>query len=371
MVALRLTVDEPVKPVKRDPCDVVGRGCRSRWWRRVGTKERGFHYEDPSGTRIRDKKVLERIKALKIPPAWSEARINPSPNGRLQAVGIDTSGRVQYLYHAKFAESRSRKKFAKIERFGEKLPELRRATNEDIERKGFPRDRVLAVVIRLINELYFRLGTEASVKQYKTYGVTTLRNRHLEILPGGRLVFRFTGKHHIYHRHVLVDRELAALMKQIKAIRGSRLFNYIGEDGKPHPVTPRDVNDYIKAATGPEFSAKDFRTWGGTLLAAIALAEIGSAENERKAKRNMVQAVKRVAEHLGNTPTVCRSCYIHPVVFERYREGVTLDEFRKRAERAIRRTQPEYEVEELALIKLFKAGEAAKAPGPSDTRQET
>jgi DNA topoisomerase I len=362
MVALRQAVGEQQKSLRQDPCDMLGRGCRAHWWRRMGTKERGFHYEDATGMRIRDREIIERIKALKVPPAWTDARINPSYNGRLQAVGIDTSGRVQYLYHTKFAARRQRKKYEKVERFGEQLPLLRRATNEDITLPGFPRDKVLAVVIRLINELYFRLGTEASVKRYRTYGVTTLRNRHLEILPGGKLVFKFAGKHHIYHRRVLVDRELATLMKEIKAIRGSRLFNYLDEEGKPHPVTPRDVNDYIKEATGSEFSAKDFRTWGGTLLAAIALAEIGVAESERKAKRNIVQAVKRVAEHLGNTPTVCRNCYIHPVVFERYEEGITLDEFRKRAERAIRRTQPEYEVEELALIKLLKAGDISKAP---------
>jgi DNA topoisomerase-1 len=186
--------------------------------------------------------------------------------------------------------------------------------------------------------------------------VTTLRNRHLEIQPGGRLVFKFTGKHHIKHRLLLVDEELAALIRDIKAIGGAKLFEYVGEDGKVHPVSPRDVNDYIKAAAGAEFSAKDFRTWGGTLLAAVELAELGCCGDARESKRNLVAAVKRVAERLGNTPAVCRSCYVHPAVLEAYERGLSLEEFRpRRARRLILRQQPDYSVEELALLKLLRA----------------
>jgi DNA topoisomerase-1 len=338
----------------RSPKEVVERGPRKKWWTRKGSPKRGFRYFNPKGERVTDPAQLERIKALVIPPAWTEVRIAPSPKSRLQAIGVDKSGRVQYLYHAGFAASRQRKKYAKIERFGEYLPALRRVTNEHINLEGFPRERVLAVVIRLINDLYFRLGSEASVKRYRTYGVTTLRNRHLEILPGGQLCFRYVGKHHIKHRRILVDKELAGLMAEIKALGGSHLFNYLDEEGRPHPVTPADVNRYIKTVTETDFSAKDFRTWGGTLLAAVTLAESGPAKTQREQKKNLVSAVKQVAERLGNTPTVCRSCYIHPVIFERYRKGVTLEQFRKKAERAVRRNQPEYEPEELALLKLFK-----------------
>jgi DNA topoisomerase-1 len=217
------------------------------------------------------------------------------------------------------------------------------------------KERVLAVVVRLINDLYFRVGSEESVKRYRTYGVTTLRNRHLEIEPGGRLIFKFTGKHHIRHRRILVDEELAALVRDIKSIGGAKLFEYIDEDGKVRAVNPRDVNDYIKAAAGEEFSAKDFRTWGGTLLAAIELAEIGCCEDVRQAKKNLVAAVKRVAEHLGNTPAVCRSCYIHPKVLEAYERGRSIEEFRpRRARRLIHQQQPDYSVEELALLKLLR-----------------
>jgi DNA topoisomerase-1 len=333
----------------------VEKGQRAKWWKRKGSKERGFRYVDRFGDRITDQNQLDRIKALAIPPAWREVRINPAAGGRLQAVGVDTTGRIQYLYNSQFAQRRQRQKYAKIERFGEMLPKLRQATNEDILREGWPREKALAVIVRLINDLYFRLGSEKSVQRYKTYGVTTLRNRHMVVTPDGDVEFKFVGKHHILHRRLMVDRELASLLCEVKQIRGPRLFNYVGEDGKPHPISPRDVNAYIKAATGSEFSAKDFRTWGGTLLAAIELAEEGVAEDEKRQKKAIVNVTKRVAERLGNTATVCRESYIHPVVFERYKQGVTLSEFRKRAERAIKYSQPAYEVEELALLDLFRS----------------
>ena len=333
----------------------VTRDRRARWWRRTGSKSRGFRYETADGRAVTDETALERIKSLVVPPAWREVRISPSPRSALQAIGVDGAGRIQRIYHPSFVARRARRKYEKIERFGEALPALRRRTNEDIAREGLGKERVLAVVVRLINDLYFRVGSEESVKRYRTYGVTTLRNRHLDIKPSGRLVFEFKGKHHVKHRRILVDEELAALVRDIKAIGGSRLFEYVSEDGRVRAVTPRDVNDYIKTAAGAEFSAKDFRTWGGTLLASIELAELGRNEDERQTKKNLVAAVKRVAERLGNTPTVCRGCYIHPKVLEAYERGRTIEEFRpRRARRRIRREQPEYSVEELALLKLLR-----------------
>lgn len=340
---------------ERSAVETVERGERARWWRRLGSKRAGFRYEDARGRRMTNEAELERIRALVIPPAWKHVRVSPRPRSRIQAVGVDASGRVQYIYHPQFAARQQQKKYEKIERFGEHLPALRRRTNEDIARDELSRERVLAVVIRLINDLYFRVGSEASVKRYRTYGVTTLRNRHLEIKRGGRLVFSFVGKHHIRHRRIVVDEELATLLNDIKKIGGARLFNYLDEEGRARPIRPRDVNEYIKAATSPEFSAKDFRTWGGTLHAAIELAEMGKAEDESQAKKNLVKAVKHVAEHLGNTPTVCRACYIHPKVLESYLTGTTLAEFRRRVERSIKRIQPEYEVEEVALLKMLRA----------------
>jgi len=332
----------------------VSRGARSRWWRRRGTKGRGFWYEDAAGRRITDEAALARVKSLVIPPAWTEVRIAPASRNALQAIGLDTGGRLQRIYHPSFAAKQARRKYEKIERFGEQLVNLRRRTNADITLEGLPRERVLAVVVRLINDLYFRVGSEESVKRYRTYGVTTLRNRHLKIMRGGRLVFSFVGKHHIKHRRILVDDELATLMRDIQKLGGSKLFHYLDADGKPRPVTPRDVNDYIKAATSPEFSAKDFRTWGGTLLCALELAELGRPENEKQAKSNIVRAVKNVAAHLGNTPAVCRNCYIHPAIFECYYQGITLEEFRPRRSRRIRRQAAESDLEETALLKLLR-----------------
>ncbi|HEY0428112.1 MAG TPA: hypothetical protein VGC76_10055 [Pyrinomonadaceae bacterium] len=336
--------------------DIIEKGRRAKWWQRKGGKASGFRYFDANGKIIKDETHLERIKSLVIPPAWKFVRISPAASSNLQAVGMDTTGRVQYLYNQKFRASQEKKKFEKIEKFGEYLPNLRKLTNEHLSMEGFPREKVLAVMMRLINSLYIRLGTEKSVRHYKTYGITTLQNRHLEVKRGGKLIFSFVGKHHIKHRKILVDKELAAVMQDLKAIGGARkLFNYLNEEGRPRPIKPKDVNEYLKTATAPEFSAKDFRTWGGTLLTALELADIGAGGDEKEIKKNICEAVKTVAEQLGNTPTVCRASYIHPTVLKTYEKGITLDEFRPKKKRAIQRIEAEYEPEEKALMKLFKA----------------
>jgi DNA topoisomerase-1 len=213
---------------------------------------------------------------------------------------------------------------------------------------------VLAAMMRLINSLYFRVGTEQSAKHYRTYGLTTLKNKHLQIGRKGELIFEFVGKSHVLHRKILVDEELSAVMKELRDLGGSRkLFHYVNGDGKARPVKPQDINAYLKSVTAPEFSAKDFRTWGATLLAAVKLAELGRPEDERSLKKNIVAAVKAVAENLGNTPTVCRGSYIHPTVLKCYEAGITLDEYRPKRQRRIRRLESDYEPEELALLKLF------------------
>jgi DNA topoisomerase-1 len=335
----------------------IEQGRRAKWWRRVGGKSKGFAYLNADGKRVTEESHLARIKSLVIPPAWKYVRISPAASSRIQALGVDTSGRIQYLYHSRFAEKQQKKKFEKIERFGEYLPRLRKLTNEHIALEGFPREKVLAVVLRLINSLYIRVGTEKSVRHYKTYGITTLQNRHLEIGENGELVFSFVGKHHIRHRKVLVDEELSGVMRDLKALGSARkLFHYLDADGKPRPIKPKDVNDYLKTATAPEFSAKDFRTWGGSLLTAVELAEIGTAEEEKQIKQNICKAVKKVAEQLGNTPTVCRGSYIHPTIIKSYESGVTIDEFRPRKTRRINRIESDYEPEEKALIRMFREG---------------
>ena len=346
-----------VKPIF-DPTrarQTIEKGRRAKWIRRRGSKSRGFFYTGPDGKRITDEVTLERIRSLVIPPAWRHVRISPAASTSIQAVGMDTTCRIQYLYHPKFSERQQRKKFEKIIRFGEYLPKFRAVTNEHISLDGFPREKVLAVMMRLINSLYIRVGTEKSARHYRTYGITTLQNKHLEIKRGGQLVFEFVGKSHIKHRKVLVDEELAAVMKELKLLGGVRkLFHYVDENGKPKPIKPGDLNRYIKEATAPDFSSKDFRTWGGTLLAAVALAELGRPEDEREIKKNVVKAIKTVAEQLGNTPTVCRGSYVHPAVLSAYESGVTLDEFRPKTSRRIRRVEIDYEPEEKALLKMLK-----------------
>ena len=332
----------------------IDKGKRAKWWKRKGSMARGFYYLDSTGQRVSNDEALDRIRRLVVPPAWRHVRIAPASGSSLQAVGMDTTGRVQYLYHVRFAERQQRKKFSRIEVFGTYLPQLRSETNQHIMLDGFPREKVLAVMIRLINSLYFRVGTEKSVKHYKTFGITTLQNRHLQLGRKGELIFEFIGKSHVKHRQVLVDDELASVMREIKTLgRARKLFHYIGEDGKPHGILPADLNDYLKTATAPDYSAKDLRTWGGTLLAAIHLAEIGTTDNEAQIKKNILKAVKKVSEQLGNTPAVCRGSYIHPAIIKSYEAGMTIDEFRPKKQRRIKRLESDYEPEELALLKLL------------------
>ena len=334
----------------------IEKGRRSKWWARMGTPRKGFQYVDALGKQITDAGALERIRSLVIPPAWRMVRISPAASSRIQALGVDTTGRVQYIYHPQFAARQQKKKFEKIERFGTFLPSLRKATNEHLSLEGFPREKVLALMTRLINQLYIRMGGEKSASTFKTYGITTLQNRHLEIGRGGKLVFEFVGKSYIKHRKVLVDKDLAAMMADLKALGKSRkLFHYLDADGKPRPLKPSEVNSYIKSVTCDEFSAKDFRTWGATLLAAIELAQIGRGQSEAEIKKNIVKAVKKVSEQLGNTPTVCRSSYIHPVVIKAYEKGIILEDFSPTRRRRTTRTQADYEPEEVSLLKLFES----------------
>lgn len=325
-----------------------------KWWSRKGSNAKNFKYFKCDGEQIADEKSLARIKSLVLPPAWKCVRISPTASNKVQAVGIDKSGRIQSIYHPKFVEKQKQKKFSKIEKFGEFLPNLRKTTNEHLSLDGFPREKVLAVMIRLINSLYIRVGTEKSVQHYKTYGITTLQNRHLEIGKNGTLIFSFVGKHHIKHRKVLVDKELAEIMQDLKSLgKAGKLFHYLDADQKPRPVKPSEINDYLKSLTAPEYSAKDFRTWGATILTAIELAKEGVADDEKIIKKNIVKTVKKVAEYLGNTPNVCRNSYIHPVVLDSYQKGLVIDQVNVKS-RKIHSTEFDYLPEETGLIKLFE-----------------
>ncbi len=345
----------PPGSVTEDQISRVEKGRRCGWWRRVKSRSKEFRYFDRHGDQIVDEMDLERIRSLAIPPAWKHVRISPSANGKLQAVGIDARGRLQYRYHPKFREKQDRLKFSKIERFGHHLPNIRRISSGHLALPGFPREKVLAVMIRLINSLYIRVGTDKSTRTFKTYGITTLRNRHLEIGSNGKLVFRFVGKSYVKHRKILVDKSLAAIMAELKDVgRSGKLFQYIGDDGRPRAVLPADINKYLKSLTSNEFSAKDFRTWGATLLAAVELAELGVADNDKALKTNIVRTVRKVAAQLGNTPAVCRGSYIHPLVFKAYADGLLLSDVRPRRIRRIRLSdESDYEPEEMSLLALF------------------
>ncbi len=322
-------------------------------WRRKGSKEQGFVYLNPQGRPIKDGRHVKRISALAIPPAWRDVQISPDPDAPLQAIGIDEAGRKQYRYHPEWQAQQSEAKFQRLGSFARQLTQLRRRVNEDLATQGLNRNRVLALVVRLIEEAYFRVGDDRHTQQNKTFGITTLCKKHLKCQTDDAYCFVYTGKHNIKQRQVIADEELTAVLNKLLALPGQRLFQYVGDDGTRFPITNRMVNAYIKDAMGEQFSAKDFRTWAGTLLAAEALAEIGPAETLTQQRRNMVAACKDVAEHLGNTPAVCRKSYISPTVFEQYMLGNTLQTFLPRAQRTIKVRQLEQTAEEVALVKLL------------------
>jgi DNA topoisomerase-1 len=324
-------------------------------WTRRGSKSRGFRYFDGRGRELTDAAVLERIEQLRIPPAWRDVRISPRPGAKLQATGYDKAGRKQYLYHPEYRAQQEQAKFEKLVRFGERLPAIRAAMAEDMDRDHLDRQRVSAIALRLINLGWFRPGSERYAKDSRTYGVTTLRKGHVEV-RGSRVKLNFRGKHKVWVRTVLVDEELADSLKELVALTGgARLFRYRGPDGELASLTERHLNEYVQEHMGDDFTVKDFRTWGGTLLAAVALAERGPAETEAQAKKAVAAACRTVAEQLGNTPAVCRASYISPPVIDQYLEGRTIEDFRKRHLRVVRARDVELEPEEAALLSLLRS----------------
>jgi DNA topoisomerase IB len=293
--------------------------------RRAG---KGFTYRHPDGVAVDDPATLARIRKLAIPPAWTDVWICPHPRGHLQATGRDARGRKQYRYHEDWSEVRGNGKFGRIVAFGEALPKLRRRLRSDLARKGFPRPKVLAIVVSLLGETLIRVGNPEYAKTNRSYGLTTLRNRHVAFVRGGRARFRFRGKGGQEHEIELDDKRLVKLLRTCQQLPGQSLFQYRDDDGELVPVDSDEVNAYLREATAAAFSAKDFRTWGGTLAAFQRLARTtlpyradGSPAGERALAGLEKAVVKEVAAALGNTPTVCRKSYIDPVVFAGWREG--------------------------------------------------
>jgi DNA topoisomerase-1 len=333
--------------------------ARTGGWRRVGSRRR-FRYEDASGNRITDPGKLARIDALKIPPAWRDVWISPRSAAKLQATGIDAAGRTQYLYHEDFRARQEQAKFDKLIRFAERLPELRAAMSEHMELDTYERDRVSAVAVRLVNMGWFRVGSDRYARESRTYGITTLTKRHVTV-RGSRITFEFQAKHRVLVRTQLVDAELAGAVKQLHDLpRGRRLFRYVAED-EIFNLTGARLNEYVREHLGEEFTAKDFRTWGGTLIAAVCFAGRGPAESAVEARRNVAAVMRKVAERLGNTPAVARSSYVSPSVIEQYLDGRTIADFRPRHLRVVGARDVELDPEELALLSLLRSWRIRRA----------
>jgi DNA topoisomerase-1 len=326
-------------------------------WTRRGRKG-SFRYVDHRDRQIRDPAKLERIEKLAIPPAWKDVRISPSARAKVQATGLDKAGRKQYLYHADFRAAQEQAKYDNLIRFAEKLPELRAAMAEHLDKDELDRERVSAIALRLINLGWFRVGADRYVRGSGTYGITTLTRRHVTI-RGNRVTLAFRGKHKIQVRTSIVDEELAGAMRELLEVKGgARVFRYEWE-GAVYNLTSKRLNDYVKLYLGPEFSAKDFRTWGGTLLTAIVLAEHanrkGFPETKTDEKRSISAAMRRVAQQLGNTPAVCRASYVSPAVIDQYLDGRTIEDFRPRHLRVVGAREAGLDSEEQALLSLLRS----------------
>ena len=327
--------------------------ARAGGWRRRGRKGR-FRYYDSRENRITDPAKLERIERLVIPPAWRDVWISPRPNAKLQATGLDAAGRRQYLYHPEYRARQEQLKYDKLIRFAERLPTLREAMSEHMALDPLERERVSAIAVRLINLGWFRVGSERYARTSRTYGITTLTKRHVEV-RGSRIVFRFRGKHKVWVRTQLADAELAAAVRDLLAVPGrGRLFRYEWNDDV-YNLTATRLNEYVREFLGEEFTGKDFRTWGGTLIAAIAFAERGIPQSETEAKRSIAAVMRHVGERLGNTPAVARASYVSPAVIEQYLDGRTIDDFRPRHLRVVGARDISLDPEEQALLSLLRS----------------
>jgi DNA topoisomerase-1 len=308
----------------------------------------GFDYQFPNGELVRDIETLKRIRSLVIPPAWTPVWICPYPNGHIQAIGRDKRGRKQYRYHPRWREVRDESKYGKMLIFGRVLPAIRERVNADLRRHGLARERVLAAVVRLMEMTLFRVGNTEYAKANKSYGLTTLRHRHVEI-EGNHIHLSFRGKHGLRHETDINDRRLARIVKDCRDLPGYELFQYIDEEGNRHTIDSADVNDYLREISGEEITAKDFRTWAATNLAALALREFELFDTEAKKKRAVVRAVEKVAKHLGNTPAICRRCYIHPAIFDGYLDGTLLSTLKEQTRQYLAENVTGLSAEEAAV----------------------
>lgn len=276
-----------------------------------------FIYSGRNGRAIRSRQTLDRIAALVIPPAWTDVWICPSPNGHLQATGRDARGRKQYRYHDRWREVRDESKYQRLIEFAEVLPLIRRRVRADLRQRGLPREKVLATIVKLLEATLIRVGNEEYASANNSFGLTTLRNRHVTV-SGTQVHFDFKGKSGVSHAIGIRNPQLATIVRACQDLPGQRLFQYTDDEGVIHEISSNDVNEYLQEISGRDFTAKDFRTWAGTKLALQSLQQLEHAASVTAAKKNVVQAIRSVAEQLGNTVTVCRKCYIHPAIIEAY-----------------------------------------------------
>jgi DNA topoisomerase-1 len=286
--------------------------------------EDGFRYSAPDGAEIADEGELKRIKSLGIPPAWSDVWICADAEGHLQATGRDARGRKQYRYHPRWREVRDETKYERLSAFGRALPALRERVDADLARPDLPREKVVAAVVRLLERTHIRVGNPEYARDNKSYGLTTMRDQHVKV-ESGKIRFAFKGKSGVRHAISLSDRRLAKIVQRCRDLPGQQLFQYLDDDGERLALSSSDVNAYLREVTGQPFTAKDFRTWAGSVHAMSLLRQAPPEERLRDAKRQVNAAVEQVAERLGNTPAVCRRCYVHPAVIETYLEGSLAD----------------------------------------------
>jgi DNA topoisomerase-1 len=315
---------------------------------------KGFSYARPDGTKLSDAHVLARIRSLAIPPAWTSVWICPFADGHVQATGRDAKGRKQYRYHPLFREVRESTKYEHVVAFADALPRLRTKVRRHMTLRGLPRKKVLATVVHLLETTLIRVGNDDYARQNKSFGLTTLRNRHAAV-EGSEVRFRFIGKSGKQWSLKVKDRRVAKIIKACQELPGQDLLQYLDQDGKQQNVTSADVNAYLKEITGQDITAKDFRTWAGTVLAALALKEVESFDTAAQAKRNLRAAIERVAARLGNTPAICRKCYVHPEVLNSYLDGSLVLEIKSQVESELRDKLTGLQPEEAAVLALLRA----------------
>ena len=312
-----------------------------------------FRYVDAAGKAIKDQATLVRIRALVIPPAWGEVWICADPSGHVQVTARDAKGRKQYRYHPLWRKARDENKYEHLISFGHALPGIRDQVERDLALPGLPRAKILATIVRLLETTMMRVGNEEYARSNGSFGLTTLRDKHVQI-DGPRLQFQFRGKSGVQHFVELSDRRLAGIVRRCRDLPGYELFQYLDEEGNSRTVDSGDVNDYLREISGCDYTAKDFRTWAGTLLAAMALREFEAFNSHAQAKKNMIRAIESVAEKLGNTPAICRKCYIHPAIMDSYLEGSMLEALKRRAEDELVQDLKNLNTEEAAVLALLQ-----------------